>query len=363
MEPMSCLIRRGLRPSAWKHGKWPPIESASRRKWLSIQAVHSIEPNTTINGSYLPPAATPSSVTSPDAKFEVLGAPYSLLSVSLSASQDLFTRRGTLVGLTGKAGNISSASPVNALVSVRSPMTSFAVVQLDGTVDWMITQRDALLAWTGYALIVKPVLNRELSFVHWGSSKVTGRGLLAIVGRGQVYSITLKAGEQYVAHPSNVVAYTIRSHWPRPFRFKSTSLRLQIPKIPVNSLLIRSKFLRNLADSDTWKATMRVFHAVRTWARRTIWGDRLFLKFEGPATILIQSRASRINESLSTREVNEIADTQPGVTREAIDMVQGRLEEESPPPVKEDEMRVVGQNFAAIRRDGKVEFKKAGDAD
>jgi hypothetical protein len=42
----------------------------------------------------------------PDAKFEVLGAPYSLLSVSLSASQKLYTRRGTLVGLSGKSENV-----------------------------------------------------------------------------------------------------------------------------------------------------------------------------------------------------------------------------------------------------------------
>jgi hypothetical protein len=43
-----------------------------------------------------------------DARFEVLGAPYSLLSVSLSASQNLFTRRGTLVGISGKAENAVS---------------------------------------------------------------------------------------------------------------------------------------------------------------------------------------------------------------------------------------------------------------
>lgn len=42
-----------------------------------------------------------------DARFEVLGGPNSLLSVSLSASQDLFTRRGTLVGVGGKAENVS----------------------------------------------------------------------------------------------------------------------------------------------------------------------------------------------------------------------------------------------------------------
>lgn len=41
-----------------------------------------------------------------DARFEVLGAPYSLLSVSLSASQKLYTRRGTLVGVSGKAENV-----------------------------------------------------------------------------------------------------------------------------------------------------------------------------------------------------------------------------------------------------------------
>ena len=39
------------------------------------------------------------------------------------------------------------------------------------------------------------------SLAHWGNSQVTGRGLLALVGKGQVYQIMLKAGEQYVAHP------------------------------------------------------------------------------------------------------------------------------------------------------------------
>lgn len=41
-----------------------------------------------------------------DARFDVIGAPYSLLSVTLSASQNLYTRRGTLVGLSGKADSV-----------------------------------------------------------------------------------------------------------------------------------------------------------------------------------------------------------------------------------------------------------------
>jgi hypothetical protein len=36
----------------------------------------------------------------------VLGASDSILSVSLTASQNLFTRRGTLIGLSGRAENV-----------------------------------------------------------------------------------------------------------------------------------------------------------------------------------------------------------------------------------------------------------------
>ena len=45
-----------------------------------------------------------------DARFEVLGSPYSLLSVTLSASQKLYTRRGTLVAVAGKADGVRTAA-------------------------------------------------------------------------------------------------------------------------------------------------------------------------------------------------------------------------------------------------------------
>lgn len=42
-----------------------------------------------------------------DATFDILASPDPLLSVSLSPSQNLYTRRGTLVGVSGKAENVS----------------------------------------------------------------------------------------------------------------------------------------------------------------------------------------------------------------------------------------------------------------
>lgn len=70
-------------------------------------------------------------------------------------------------------GQVSSASPVTALLSVRSPTTSFGVVNLDGSVDWMVSQRRALLAWTGRSVSIRPVINKDL--VRLSSPRIANR--------------------------------------------------------------------------------------------------------------------------------------------------------------------------------------------
>lgn len=73
------------------------------------------------------------------------------------------TAASFVLPLTFSTGvQISSTSPVAALISVRSPVTSFAVLHLNGSVDWIVAQRTALLAWTGHALNIKPTLNKKL---------------------------------------------------------------------------------------------------------------------------------------------------------------------------------------------------------
>lgn len=60
---------------------------------------------------------------------------------------------------------ITAASPIQALIATKSASTSFTVVHLDGRLDWMVAQRNALLAWTGHTLTIKPKLNKDL--VRW----------------------------------------------------------------------------------------------------------------------------------------------------------------------------------------------------
>ena len=41
---------------------------------------------------------------------------------------------------------------------------------------------------------------------------------------------------------------------------------------------------------------------------------QLFLQFRGPSTILLQTRAARLNDALTTRDVDDIANVAPGVS-------------------------------------------------
>lgn len=257
---------------------------------------------------------------------------------------------------------ISSTSPITTLLSTRSNSTSFAVVHLDGRLDWIIAQRAGLLAWTGHALTVKSQLNFQMNMGHWGQTYVTGRGLLGLVGKGQIYSISLKSGEEYVASPGNVLAYSVvDGKGPQPYRFKSTNLRFQIPDLTV--YLPQSRFLAEMRKTTAYRFFAKIGYTVRTWARRSIWGDGLFLRFQGPGTVLLQSRGSSIRETLTDRDVNEIADSPAGVVRDSL-MMGSRKEAghgsgavvatDSSAPASQQPTTV---SYATVGSDRKVEFK------
>lgn len=171
-----------------RHGRTVLIHA---RRFLQIQATpssanpstDSLDPTTSFTSSLSPP---PADSSSPDARFEVLGSPASLLSVTLSASQNLYTRRGTLVGVSGTPENavsslsplsplrravlgvpflyqkIASSTPMNLLIATKAPHTSFSVLHLDGRLDWIVAQRNGLVAWTGHTLSVKPSINMKM---------------------------------------------------------------------------------------------------------------------------------------------------------------------------------------------------------
>ncbi|KAG6004829.1 Altered inheritance of mitochondria protein 24, mitochondrial [Claviceps maximensis] len=319
-----------------------------------------------------------------DAQFEVLGSPYSMLSVTLSASQRLYTRRGTLVAVAGKAENaqstlsllnplpraafgvpflyqrISSTTPITALIASKSPTSTFSVLHLDGTTDWIVSQRNALLAWTGHTLTLSSRIQSKLALAHWGSTHLTGRGLAALCAPGQVYQLTLGEGEEFVAHPGSVVAYAVSRNAPQPFRFKSTSLRLQIPSLA--GWLLTTDFTKTVRNSGLYKFLAAALYSVRTMTRRTIWGDRLFLQFKGPATILLSSRGVRVADVLSREQINEIADAPAGAAlsaaieqaREPTELLEKGLQPSEGHDVDSDITSKL--HVEPVQKDGKIAF-------
>ncbi|RDA87015.1 hypothetical protein CP532_3219 [Ophiocordyceps camponoti-leonardi (nom. inval.)] len=326
-----------------------------------------------------------------DARFEVLGSAFSLLSVTLSASQRLYTRRGSLVALAGEPANarsklsllnplpraplgvpflyqrVSATTPVTTLIATRSPATSVSVIQLDGTTDWMVSQRNALLAWTGHTLRLSAQIRTRLSVAHWGSTLVTGRGLVALSSPGQTYRLTLAEGETMAAHPASVVAYTVTREKPRPFRFKSSDvLHFEVPSV-VASWLGRIEWLRRLRGAPAYKALAQALWRLRTATRRTIWGDRLFLQFRGPATLLLSSRGVRVTDVLTREQVDEVADAPVGVVEDALKRRRRLGSEEGEMTVedegrekekeeKKEEPSLSRLQVAEVAGDGKVTF-------
>lgn len=57
---------------------------------------------------------------------------------------------------------VTSTTPYTALISTKSAITSMVIVHLDGRLDWMVTQRNALLAWTGHTLSLSPRVNTSM---------------------------------------------------------------------------------------------------------------------------------------------------------------------------------------------------------
>ncbi|KAK9447066.1 mitochondrial biogenesis AIM24-domain-containing protein [Limtongia smithiae] len=338
-------------------------------------------------------------------KFEVIGTPASLLNVALPASATLYTRRGTLVGVNGALENvtstlsvlkptlraavgipflyqrITSTTPLTALITAKSSasatQTTFAVLTLDGRVDWTLGQRSALLAWAGTTITLTPKLTPNLSLARWGNTVVSGRGEVAVVGKGQIYQVSLTdKDDEFVVHPANVLAYTSGvpgQKKPAPYRLKHLRFRLQIPgflKFFSKPSIITPSATPSPATSPSLATeiahTPLARFLARRWAsiagalRTLVFGDDLFIRFSGPATVLIQSRAPRLADVIPAAEVRELREL-ARVQSPAFAPVDGKVVEEDGEATLEHTTEGPTSNGGylkvAVVQDGKVTFR------
>jgi hypothetical protein len=89
---------------------------------------------------------------------------------------------------------------------------------------------------------------------------------------------------------------------------------------------------------------------------------QLFLRFEGPTTMLLQSRASRISDVLTLKDVSEIAETPPGTVQ---DVVANKIKQEIKEIAAGNDAKAAlaaeassGTIKYVTMKDGKAEFEK-----
>lgn len=331
-----------------------------------------------------PPSASTQSV--PDAAFEVLASPSSspsLLSIALQPSHPIFTRRGSLVAIHGASPDhtvstlaplspvlraplgipflyqqITSASPLRLLLAARGSATSFCVLSIDGTQDWVVSQRNALTAWTGRSLNATPNITTTFGLANFGQTTLTGRGLVALAAKGGSYSVQLQQGEQFIAAPGHVLAYSVGRNQPQPYRLASTTLRLTVPDL--TGWLPDIRFVRELRKSSTWKLLAGATFRLRTWSRRTIWGDRLLVRFTGPGTVLLQGRGASVADVLTDRQVDEIMDSRSGSVLQGMETAQKKAAAQEAQKLADEAAatrKAPTVKTASVGKDGKVQFQ------
>lgn len=83
----------------------------------------------------------------------------------------------------------------------------------------------------------------------------------------------------YANENSNIVAYSMNRQAPLPYRIKSSVLSFQIPGLNrFQTWASGIKFLQNMQQTTTWKVIAGSLFTIRTWSRRTIWGDRVCIQ-------------------------------------------------------------------------------------
>lgn len=195
----------------------------------------------------------------------------------------------------------------------------------------------------------------------WPSTLLTGRGLTALAAPGPILTLQLSQGESYTAHPSHVLAFSIGSNPPERYRLPHSSLNLQIPSF--SGFLPDWPYFDALRRQRGYQVFMRGSFEVRAWVRRVVYGDRLFLRFWGPGTVLLQGRGSGLRDVVREREGVEVADAPAGGLGRTFEE---RGASRSRGKEKEADATTPGRetslSYASVDRAGRVSFSPSREA-
>lgn len=165
-------------------------------------------------------------------KFKAIGEPSNLLNIQLPKSSSLNIRNGSIVAINGELSAIKSEpkllsgstryqqlfteAPVSLLVngtlSNKKQIENYSIINVEEKgEEWTILNEESLIAWTGLNLELVPTT----TFDKFSSLKTTGKGVVVVNGKNQLFDITLANNETIIVNPNSVIASTIKTFYPQ----------------------------------------------------------------------------------------------------------------------------------------------------
>lgn len=222
---------------------------------------------------------------------------------------------------------IVSTSPFSLLITTNSKklfgnlsQKTFAVMNLQGTLDWAIINNNAIHAYFGSSLIRRlHLIPRRISkrfskasglptstntgLFKWfrpGYTLLSGRGTVALVGSGNIYNVRLEDGEQAVVSKNNLLGLTVNGPHDIQnsiFRFRSTlnliDLRDAADKRKIHPFESFSNFLLYLQMISL--STLNFLKDSLSRSVRYIDGTEDLVVVTGPRDLLLQSGVPQSN--------------------------------------------------------------------
>lgn len=263
---------------------------------------------------------------------DVVGTPGSLLKIEMAPSVPVYARRGSLLCTFGSidafASTLSITRPIARLLSRQPviyqkhtsvlPVTSlmscsqagkstFSVITLDGSIDWVVIAPGGLHAYSGEALTVLPrsrwSLRRPKSAPSLGHVLISGRGDVALASAGHTFQVRLAAGESLLVQRKSLVAYSVDSNAapsraPEPYHLRhNLAASGPQPTGPSSSVATTSSSgTTGEATQSTalrlWKSIIRSVRSYASWISTSVKSDSTaFLEMHGPTTLLLQTEA------------------------------------------------------------------------
>ncbi|KAF3987372.1 hypothetical protein FT663_03398 [Candidozyma haemuli var. vulneris] len=329
------------------------------RRFMHVRSVPhevsstSLTPNGCNGESQLHVERLPSIKTSDSISLNAVGNPPTMVSVTIPPSLSVFVKRNALLMIQGSARHINSrlrllnpiktallegrvqtyeelvsAEPTSLLVSSsvnsRSMISfkclspkSIAPLELTGSNDWAVLQKDALQIYGGPSLVVAKhkvpkLISRGFakrlgqvkrgrtglaSLATRGFTFIGGRGVAALAGSGSVFVITVRENEDVLINKNNLLALSVNG----PHDLQNCVVEAQVPGETDNKNPVPREPLRAIHSLDDFLKSFsivvtRVYEAWY-WFSSTVklylWGRNNFIRIVGPRTVLLQSEAPR----------------------------------------------------------------------